>query len=157
MKKGRNTKDLFSTALLAPLVPPIRLSAIRPSRRKRDDGRSRANFLLAKSRLIASAARLNAVPVSPSAATASNRFNLSVSVRSRFTTACRAWPTSSATAGSKDKNDSLETQWIDCLINVSFSQGVLTWSLVEHWIDRWIPENPIELEYYSLLALDWSP
>jgi len=72
--------------LLAPHVPPIRLSAIRPRRRKSDDGRSSDNFLLTRSRAIASAARVNAVPVSPSPETASNRLSLSASLCNRLTT-----------------------------------------------------------------------
>ena len=70
----------FYFYLLAPHVPPIRLSAIRPSRRKSDEGRSSINFPLARSREIVSAARENAVPVSPSPETASNRLSLSVSL-----------------------------------------------------------------------------
>jgi hypothetical protein len=76
----------FLFFLLAPHVPPIRLSEIRPRRRKSDEGRSSINFPLVRSRVSASAARANAVPVSPSPETASNRLSLSVSLRSLLTT-----------------------------------------------------------------------
>jgi len=70
----------FLFFLLAPHVPPIRLSEIRPTRRKSDEGRSSINFPSARSCAIASAARPNAVPVSASPETASNRLSLSLSL-----------------------------------------------------------------------------
>ncbi len=83
LKHRDENKDAFRNGfrgyLLAPHVPPTRLSEIRPRRRKSDEGRSSIIFPLVRSRASVSAARANAVPVSASPETASNRFNLSIS------------------------------------------------------------------------------
>lgn len=100
-------KNESKKCLLAPHVPPTRLSEIRPSRRKSDEGRSSIIFPSVKSRASVSAARANAVPVSPSPETASNRFSLSVSLCSLLITAWSAWLTNSAVVGSNNKWDSL--------------------------------------------------